>query len=72
MSVAIGIGVITRKHIQTCRETITPASQDQVKDLIEALISMARVEKITGHIHLGLTMGGVRTIHVERVEEKAS
>ncbi len=66
----VGIAVISRRQTLTSRETITPASRDQVQELLAALISMARVEKITGRIHIDLLTGGVRAIHVERVEEK--
>lgn len=66
----INIAVISRKHIQTYRETITPGSRDQVISLLEMLLSIARNDRVTGRIHMDLIGGGVRAIHVERVEEK--
>ena len=68
----LNFAIISRKHIQTYRETITPGDREHILMLLDTLLSIARNDRVTGHINMVLIGGGVRAIHVERVEEQTA
>jgi hypothetical protein len=66
------IPVTSTKHIQIFRETITPPSKDHVRPILDALLDVARKDKVTGKIEINLIQGGVRTLNTEQIEESVA
>ena len=61
----------TRKYTKTCKDTITPRTQEEVPDILGELLPQAKKHRVNGSIVISISQGGVRNIVVENIEEVA-
>ncbi len=61
--------VTARKIITRHQETITPETQDQVPELVECLLQIAKSGKLTCSVTMNFLRGGCTAIKTEATDE---
>jgi hypothetical protein len=61
--------VHSRKKVITYRETLIPMTQEEVPEIVAALLPITKLGKMDGNIVIAISNGGVRNVVVDSVEE---
>jgi len=61
--------VHSRKKVITYRETLIPRTQEEVPEIVAALLPITKLGKMDGNIVIAISNGGVRNVVVDSVEE---